>query len=68
VSVGISPEEYLEIGRASDVKYEYDNGHIYRQYGPREKVELISIRLVFPIKALYRLTDVPEQEVNSSFS
>lgn len=33
----------------------------YRQYGPGEKVELISIRLTFPIEALYRLTDVPEQ-------
>ncbi len=34
----------------------------YRQYGPGETVELISIRLTFPIEALYRLTDVPVQE------
>jgi Uma2 family endonuclease len=33
----------------------------YRQYGPGETVELISISLTFPIEALYRLTDVPEQ-------
>ncbi|HEY4034820.1 MAG TPA: Uma2 family endonuclease [Ktedonobacteraceae bacterium] len=36
----------------------------YRQYGPGEKVELISISLTFPIEALYRLTDVPEQEID----
>jgi hypothetical protein len=34
----------------------------YRQYGSGETVELISIRLTFPIEALYRLTDVPVQE------
>jgi Uma2 family endonuclease len=34
----------------------------YRQYGPGEKVELVSIGLTFPIEALYRLTDVPEQQ------
>lgn len=36
----------------------------YRQYGFGEKVELISISLTFPIEALYRLTDVPEQEAD----
>jgi Uma2 family endonuclease len=34
----------------------------YRQYGPGETVELTSISLTFPIEALYRLTDVPEQQ------
>ena len=29
----ISPEEYLELDRASDVKYEYDSGHIYAMAG-----------------------------------
>ena len=29
----ISPEEYLEIDRASDLKYEYDSGHIYALAG-----------------------------------
>jgi Uma2 family endonuclease len=36
----------------------------YRQYGPGEKVELTSIGLSFPIEALYRLTDVPEQQAD----
>jgi Uma2 family endonuclease len=29
----ISPEDYLEIDRTSDVKYEYDSGHIYAMAG-----------------------------------
>jgi len=36
----------------------------YRQYGSGENVELVSVSLMFPIEALYRLTDVPEQEVD----
>lgn len=36
----------------------------YRQYGPGETVELVSIGLTFPLEALYRLTDVPEQEAD----
>ena len=36
----------------------------YRQYGPGEKVELTSIGLAFPIEALYKLTDVPEQQAD----
>jgi Uma2 family endonuclease len=34
----------------------------YRQFGPGQKVELLSINLSIPIAALYRRTDVPEQE------
>jgi Uma2 family endonuclease len=36
----------------------------YRQYGPGETVELVSISLTFPLEALYRLTDVPEQQAD----
>jgi len=29
----ISPKEYLELDRASDIKYEYDSGHLYAMAG-----------------------------------
>src|SRR2546421_10097943 len=50
--------EYQEVeiyNRQSDI-------WTYRQFGPGQEVEFLSIGLTIPITALYRRTDVPEQE------
>jgi len=60
-------EQAVEIYRrmpAADILRVPRGGWTYQQYGPGENVELVSIGLVFPIEALYRLTDVPEQEAD----
>ena len=60
-----SIEEYVLIRTA------YQEGEIfnrqgdiwtYRRFGPGQEVELLSIGLTIPLAALYRRTDVPEQE------
>jgi Uma2 family endonuclease len=37
----ISPEEYLEIDRESDIRYEYDNGRMYAMAGGTQDHEQI---------------------------
>jgi Uma2 family endonuclease len=36
----------------------------YRQFGPRQEVQLLSINLTIPIASLYMRTDVPEAELD----
>ena len=48
----ISPEEYLEIDRASiDVKYEYTDGHIYAMSGGTAEHAEIAINMIAILKA-----------------
>ncbi len=48
----ISPEEYLEIDRASiDVKYEYRDGHLYAMSGGTAEHADIAINLIAILKA-----------------
>src|SRR6516164_1526605 len=41
----VSVEEYLDIDRNSDVRYEYDNGHIYAMAGGTQDHEQIAFNL-----------------------
>jgi len=61
-----SVEEYVLIRTAyQEVEIYNRQGDIwtYRQFGPGQEVELLSINLSTPIAALYRGTDVPEPEL-----
>jgi len=60
-----SVEEYVLIKtECQEVEIYNRQGDIwtYRQFGPGQEVELLSISLTIPIAALYSRTDVPEQE------
>ncbi len=60
-----SIEEYVLIRTAyQEVEIFNRQGDIwtYRRFGPGQEVELRSIGLTIPLAALYRRTDVPEQE------
>src|SRR2546429_2595401 len=48
----INPEEYLVIDRASpDVKYEYDNGHMYAMSGGTVNHAEIALNLIIALRA-----------------
>ncbi|HEY4033289.1 MAG TPA: Uma2 family endonuclease [Ktedonobacteraceae bacterium] len=62
-----SIQEYVLIGTRYQIVEVFRRNtdgkmQLYEQFGPGQQVELASIGFTFPIAALYRRTDVPEQE------